>query len=112
MVSVIFELLIGITLLGSLVGYRHKKKKKKKEEKPYGTFCICYTKGTPHNPTYTTWTSVTYATEKEYNYEEKQLCKLALNKDANKYFRDEGISALAIINMENGTEEFWCTLRK
>jgi len=111
MTSVIFDLFLGTVVIGLITKYI--KKRNQNTPSSYGTFCICYTKGTdPTCFSYITWLNKTYKTEEEYKAGEENLVKLALNKEENKYYREKGISGFAIIDMKDGYERFWCLLSK
>jgi len=109
MVSVVIELFAGIVLLGTLVGYQRNKPKKVEN---FGRFCICYTKGKHPGFTYIPWISRTYRTEEDLNFEEGELATIALDKDKNSYFREQGFTGFAVIDMATGDEMYWCALAK
>jgi hypothetical protein len=114
--SIVIELFVGITLIGSLLGYKRQKDKKQQEQElptVYGRFCICYTKGErPKEFTYIPWMTRLYKTEQDLDDEEGELARLALDKDKNSYFREQGVTGFAVVDVSTGDEIYWCRLAK
>lgn len=109
MPSVILELITSTILIGTVIKYVKKKWKNKPDI--YGRYCICYTKGNkPGEFTYIPWITRTYKNEDEFEYEEKELAKLAHNPIENHYFRNQGIIGFSVIDLEDGCELYWVRL--
>jgi hypothetical protein len=107
--AIILEVIAGVTTLGILFGYTATaaKTKTKSEAPPYGVFCLCYT---TNKNTHIPWKTQIYKTENEYESATDEICKLALNPEKNFYLRERGFNGIALVNLDDGREEYWCSL--
>jgi len=103
--AIILEVIAGVTTLGILFGY-NRNRNRDREVIPYGTFCICYTNKNTHIP----WKTQIYKTENEYESATDEICKLALDPEKNFYLRERGFNGIALVNLDDGREEYWCSL--
>jgi len=94
-------LFISILMVGSILHIKANRKN------IFGRFRICYVYSTGE---YVPWITRVYNTEEEYEYEERELAKIACNKDMNSYFRYQGVMAFAIINLVDNKEIYWIRL--
>lgn len=107
--AIILEVIAGVTTLGLLLARLPTSNpitSKPTTEPSYGTFCVCYTKKTTHIP----WKTCIYKTRDEYEEATDELCKLAFDPQKNFYLREKGFDGVAIINLEDGREEYWCKI--
>jgi len=114
MTTVVLELITGIVLIGTMIKYKLKKPDKEDPEPEiYGRYCICYAKGNPPGEVvFIPWKSCVYQTEDEYEKGEEEVVKLSLDRRKNRKLREQGITGIAIIDMSDAREQFWCTLAK
>jgi hypothetical protein len=111
--SVVIEGIAAAIITFGVVKYYKKDPTKDEEKKIHGNFCVCFTKGTHSKGlTYIPWISRNFKTEEEYEQECTQVAEIALNPTANKYFRDEGINGFAFVDLSDGTEMMWISLRE
>ena len=105
----ILEVIVATAAIGVFTKFFFKKEQKK----TFGNYCICKTKGKRQvSSTYIPWITREYENEEEYIEDEKMLSNIALNSEKNWFFRMQGVSGFAIVDLSTGEEHYWCALLK
>ena len=100
--TLFLEIIAGFTLLGLIAKY------KKTEKEVYGTYCLCYTKD--KHATYVPHKTITCETLDEYETETEKIVRLAFDQDKNVFLKEKGVTGIALVNLDDGREEYWCML--
>lgn len=100
-------------IVTGITAWRNRKTRPSPLDGIYGHYCVCFTKGkNPSEFTYIPWISRIYETEEEWLFEEEQLMSMSLNPEKNTYWREQGINGIAVIDLVDGNDCLWVSLRE